>query len=341
MPAIYSVNPDAAPRKDCPPEWSFGRMAGRSPVMLRLFTQMRHIAAHLRIATLEGERGTGKLLAAQSLHQFSPNPASPFVPILAVQLCDTPQGLMLLANHETVRTEFQSLAAIRQSAGGTLVITRVDELNASQQLRLLEFLQWIDYQHIQQRLNAIPHRIICLSTRPLRKLASAATFRTDLANRLTAIRFSLPPLRDRREDIPLLADLLAARFSATHGKTVRGLDPMAFPPLIEHKWPGNVRELQSVIQSAALACPGQWIRRIDLPPLNPAPEPAPQPQALPSEDEDPNLDRAIMRHIQKVLSRVDGNKLRAARLLGISRSTLYRLLDNAVAQQAPPPDRCL
>lgn len=309
-------------------------MAGRSSVMLRLFTQMRHIAAHLRIATLEGERGAGKLLAALSLHQFSSNPASPFVPIPAVRLCDTPQGLMLLANRETAKTEFHSLPAIRQSPGGTLVITRVDELNASQQIRLLEFLQWIDYQHIQQRLGGIPHRIICLSAQPLRKLASTAAFRTDLANRLTAIRFSLPPLRDRREDIPLLADLIAVRFSATHGKPIRGLDPTAYAPLIEHKWPGNVRELENVIQAAALACPGQWIRRIDLPTLNPAPESTPQPQALPTADNDPNLDRAIMRHIQKVLAQAEGNKLRAAKLLGISRSTLYRLLDNASAQQA-------
>ena len=309
-------------------------MAGRSAVMLRLFTQMRHIAAHLRIATLEGERGTGKLLAAQSLHQFSSNPASPFVPIPAVRLCDTPPGLMLLANRETVKTEFHSLPAIRQSAGGTLVLTRVDELNATQQIRLLEFLQWIDYQHIQKRLSGIPHRIICLSAQPLRRLASTAAFRTDLANRLTAIRFTLPPLRERREDIPLLADLIAARFSATHGKPVRGLDPTAFAPLIEHKWPGNVRELENVVQAAALVCPGQWVRRIDLPPFDLSTEIAPQPQALPSADDDPNLDRAIMRHIQKVLTQVDGNKLRAAKLLGISRSTLYRLLDNASAQQA-------
>lgn len=334
MPAVQLAQLDAAHLVHCPPEWSFGPMAGRSPMMLRLFTQMRHIAAHLRIATLEGERGTGKLLAAQALHQFGPVLASPFVPIPAGRLCDMQQGPLLLTDREVVRTDFHALPAIRQSAGGTLVIARVDELSSPQQLRLLELLQWIDYQHIQQNLSAIPHRIICLSKRPLRKLAASAAIRTDLANRLTAIRFSLPPLRERRDDIPLLADLMAARFSTTHGKPVRGFDPTAFAPLIQHTWPGNVRELESVVQAAALACPGQWIRLIDLPPLNPAPEPAPQPQSWASPDDDPDLDRAIMRHIQKILMRVEGNKLRAAKLLGISRSTLYRLLDNASAQKA-------
>jgi len=334
LPAVHSIYPAAAPRANCPPEWSFGPMAGRSPAMLRLFNQMRHIAAHLRIATLEGERGTGKLLAAQALHQFSPAPGSPFVPVAAVRLCDTQQSLMLVADRVASRTDFSSLPAIRQSAGGTLVITQVDALNSAQQIRLLELFQWTDHQHIQRNLDLIPHRIICLSERSLRKLAATASLRTDLANRLTAIRFTLPPLRERREDIPLLADLIAARFSATHGKPVRGLDPLAFAPLIEHTWPGNVRELESVIQSAALACPGQWIRQIDLPPLNLPPEPAPQPQTCPSPEDDPNLDRAILRHIQKVLTRVDGNKLRAAKLLGISRSTLYRLLDNAAESTA-------
>jgi DNA-binding NtrC family response regulator len=309
-------------------------MAGRSPSMLRLFTQMRHIAGHLRIATVEGERGTGKMLAAQALHQFGPDPRSPFIPCSAVQFCDAQRGLALVPSRPTLKPDFPALPAVRQAAGGTLVITRVDELTSAQQTCIVEFLQWVDYQHIQRNLQAIPGRIIFLSARPLRKLAATAALRTDLANRLNAIRFALPPLRERREDIPLLADLFAARFSVAHGKPVRGLDPVAFQPLIEHTWPGNVRELESVIQSAALACPGQWIRPIDLPALKVTLESAPQSQSWPSPDDDPNLDRAIFRHIQRVLARVDGNKLRAARLLGISRSTLYRLLDSASASRA-------
>ncbi|HTV05456.1 MAG TPA: sigma 54-interacting transcriptional regulator [Acidobacteriaceae bacterium] len=307
-------------------------MAGRSPEMLRLFNQMRHIAAHLRIATIEGECGTGRMLAAQSLHQFGSAPESPFVLCPSVQLCDTAQGLALVPSRDSLKRDLPAIPDIRKSAYGTLVITRVDELTLAQQTRFVELLQWIDYQHMLHNLDAIPRRIICLSTKPLRRLAVTAALRTDLANRLTAVRFALPPLRERREDIPLLADLFAARFSATHGKPIRGIDPPAYSPLVEHTWPGNIRELESVIQAATLACPGQWIRRIDLPALKAAAAPAPT--AHPSPDNDPNLDRAIMRHIQRVLARAEGNKLRAAKLLGISRSTLYRLLDNAATQKA-------
>jgi DNA-binding NtrC family response regulator len=140
-------------------------------------------------------------------------------------------------------------------------------------------------------------------------------------------------LRERREDIPLLADLFAQRFSDTHGKPIRGLGPQTLPHLYHYSWPGNVRELESVISSASLACHGQWIRPIDLPALRAAaPLPtAPEPLLNSAPDDDPNLDRAILRHIQRVLARVEGNKLRAAKLLGISRSTLYRLLDNVAA----------
>jgi len=309
-------------------------MAGRCPAMLRLFSQMRHIAGYLRIATIEGERGTGKLLAAQALHQLGSAAKSPFVPCPAAQLCDMQHGLSLVSSRSLLKTELSALPHSRQATGGTLVLTRVDELTSAQQLRLLEFFQWIDYQHLQHNLAAIPRRIVCLSAQPLRKLAAAAALSADLANRLTAIRFVLPPLRERREDIPLLADLFVARFSSSHAKPMRGLDPTSLSALIQHPWPGNVRELESVIQAAALSCPGQWIRPIDLPILHTAHEPERQTLACNPSDDDPNLDRAITRHIQRVLTRVDGNKLRAAKLLGISRSTLYRMLDNATAQKA-------
>jgi DNA-binding NtrC family response regulator len=122
-----------------------------------------------------------------------------------------------------------------------------------------------------------------------------------------------------------LAENFARHFSSTHGKPVRGIGPQTLQRLAAHTWPGNVRELQSVIHTAALDCEGQWIRPIDIPALSAAPDP----RGLSSgqSEDDPNLDRAILRHINLVLARADGNKLRAAKMLGISRSTLYRLLD--------------
>jgi DNA-binding NtrC family response regulator len=310
-------------------------MAGRSPAMQQLFSQMRHTARHLRVATLEGESGAGKLLAARALHDFGLD-QSPFIPCPAAHFIESQSAITLVAARPAAKFDPAAIPALRQSCGGTLVLTRVDELSPVHQARLLEFLQWIDHQHMQRALETIPRQILCLSGRPLRQLIAAAALRTDLANRLTAIRFALPPLRERREDIPLLADVFAQRFSATHGKPIRGLGPDTLPRLIRHAWPGNVRELESVIYSAALSCQGQWIRPIDLPALNPAPAVSailPPPRS-PISDDDPNLDRAILRHIQRVLARVEGNKLRAAKMLGISRSTLYRLLDSASVPSA-------
>ena len=161
--------------------------------------------------------------------------------------------------------------------------------------------------------------------------------RADLCYRLTAIRFVLPPLRERREDIAMLADWLATRHGAVHGKSIRGLGPGSLSRLLAHSWPGNVRELETVITNAAMECAGQWIRPIDIPPLlsagesqNKAVAQAPDSNA----DYDPNLDRMILRHIMQVLAKTGGNKLKAAQMLGISRSTLYRLLDSGSSLSA-------
>ncbi len=302
------------------PEWTLGAMVGRSPVMQRLFSQMRCTSRHLRIATIEGESGTGKALAAQTLHDLGPVSAAPFIPCPAVQFFQHGPSLVPL------------MPVMRDAREGTLFLSHVEELSLEQQARLLALLQWLDHQHARHTVDSIPRQFFFSSNQPLRKLSASPAFRADLCNRLIAIRFAIPPLRERRDDLALLADFFAQRFSATHGKPVRGLAPLTLPRLNSHPWPGNVRELQSVIHTAALDCEGQWIRPLDIPALSPAPI-AQTFVSVPAED-DPNLDRAILRHINLVLARVEGNKLRAARMLGISRSTLYRLLDAGSAEAA-------
>jgi DNA-binding NtrC family response regulator len=296
------------------PEWTLGSMVGRSAVMQRLFSQMRCTARHLRIATVEGESGAGKALAARTLHHLGPASAAPFIPCPAVQFFQNGPSLASLTPY------------MRDAREGTLFLSHVEELSLEQQTRLLAFLQWLDHQHARRMTDSVPRHVFFSSNQPLRKLSASPAFRGDLCHRLTAIRFAIPPLRERRDDLALLADFFAQRFSATHGKPVRGIAPHTLPRLSTHSWPGNVRELESVIHTAALDCEGQWIRPIDIPALSPAPLPQTF-NTVPAED-DPNLDRAILRHIHLVLARVRGNKLRAARLLGISRSTLYRLLES-------------
>lgn len=332
MQAAPFLEEDPSPAAVYRPEdrsgWRLGQMYGRSPIMQRLFSQMRHTARHLRVATIEGENGTGKLLAARTLHQFGPNPESPFIPCPANQFFEAWRVTVPVSSG---KFEFSNHSTLRRSCGGTLVLTRIDELSPTHQASLLDLLQWIDHQHIVRALDSIPRQVLCLSAHPLRRLALAASLRSDLATRLTAIRFGMPALRERREDIALLADYFAQRFADTHGKPMHGLGPMTLPRLVQHSWPRNVRELESLIDAAALSCEGQWIRPIDLPAFTTPVDLAAAPPATSSSaaPDDPNLDRAILRHIHGVLARVEGNKLRAAKMLGISRSTLYRLLESA------------
>jgi DNA-binding NtrC family response regulator len=306
-------------------------MVGRSPVMQRLFSQMRHTARHLRVATIEGETGTGKTLAARTLHEYghdsAPNAQSPFIPSLASRFFEAQSTIALVGTRPAPGPEFAGIPTLKQSCRGTLVLTGIDDLQPAHQVRLLELLQWIDHQHMLRALDSIPRQLLCLSSRPIRELAAAGTLRSDLAGRLTAMRFTMPPLRERREDISLLADLFIRQFAAQHGKPMRGLGPQSLPRLVQHIWPGNVRELESVISTACLSCEGQWIRPIDIPAFAPTLVSPNRTLSNPVPDDDPNLDRAIVRHVQRVLTRAEGNKLRAAKLLGISRSTLYRLLD--------------
>jgi DNA-binding NtrC family response regulator len=292
-----------------PERWMLDSMAGRSLVMQQLFVRMRCTAPHFRLVNVEGEPGTGKLLAAQTLHRLGPAAAGPFIPSVAAQFIGEPQAFW------------------KDARAGLVYLSRVDELTAVQQRHLRDFLERAAHERIRSAKNPAPLQLVAGSSLPLRRLAAAGSFNSDLASHLTAIRFALPPLRDRKEDIPLLAGLFLRNWSLQHQKPLRGFAPGTLARLTSYAWPGNVRELESIMAAAALECPSQWIRPIDIPPLHwAAPTAVPAPTDVSSED--PDLDRAILRHIVRILARSNGNKVRAAKMLGISRSTLYRLLDS-------------
>lgn len=302
---VEALQPDSIQ----PERWMLGPMAGRSLVMQQLFARMRCTAPHFRLVNVEAEQGSGKLLAAQTLHGLGPSASGPFVPVVASEFLDDPQTLW------------------KEARAGLVYLSRVDELSPERQRGLRDFIERAAHERIRTTKANAPMQIVAGSIQSLRRLAAAGSFRSDLASHLTAIRFSIPPLRDRKEDIPLLAALFLRNWSQQHQKPLRGFAPGSISRLTVHAWPGNVRELESVIAAAALECSGQWIRPIDIPRLH---WPVPMTAAPASVDpfiDDPNLDRAILRHIVRILARANGNKVRAARMLGISRSTLYRLLD--------------
>lgn len=302
---VHQVQPEPVQRE----EMMLGSMAGRSATMQHLFARMRTIAPHFRVATVEGEAGVGKLLAAQTLHHLSPAAQGPFAPWTAAEFLE------------------RAVEIWRETRNGLLYLSRVDELSPDQQARLAEFLERAAHERIRHHAPAAPLQVVTGAFQQLRKVAAEGAFRSDLASRISAIRLVIPPLRERRDDIPFLAELFLQRWSARHGKPLRGFLPATIDRLTSHAWPGNVRELETVVTTAAIETASQWIRPIDLPRLEwPAIS-----RVHPTDPglDDFNLDRAIRRHIARVLLRVHGNKLRAARLLGISRSTLYRMLNSA------------
>ena len=281
-----------------------------SSVLRRLLLQSRVVASRTHVALLEGEAGTGKHLFAQTMHRQSHLADLPF--------CRSDARAWLSTDCET------------SSLQGTLYLDRVDLLAATGQGLLLSFLKML------QSDSSANFRLIASSHASLRQLASHSQFLPDLAFRLSAVQFTLPPLREHREDIPPITHALIDRICRRYQQPNALLAPGSLPRLLQHAWPGNVRELASVLESAILSSSSGSLRPTDLNltqravslPLQHAPA-----SAAVSENaaRDLSLDAAIHRHILLVLEKYRGNKLRAARQLGISRSTLYRLLAGGTA----------
>lgn len=273
---------------------------GISAAWRKLMMQAEMAAPHLQIAALEGEAGTGKYTLARLIYSRSPLANSGFV-------------------RRDAREWLVTDADPTQLTGFTY-LDRVDLLTPAGQGLLLSVLK-----KIQDRA---PGRTVVLasSQASLRQMAGQGLMLPDLAFRLTAVRFSIPPLRQRKEDITVLSQALLDRICNRYQQRPVVMGAGALQRLLQHNWPGNVRELASVLETALLEAANGVIRPGDLA-LTTAAEPAAEPHPD-QRTEALSLDAMIRNHVQYVLDLNHGNKLRAARQLGISRSTLYRILGN-------------
>jgi DNA-binding NtrC family response regulator len=286
---------------------SASNMVGVSAAWRKLITQAEMAAPHLQVAAIEGEHGSGKHTLARYMLTRSPLSASNF------QRRDAREWLATDADPATL--------------AGFTYLDRVDLLAAPGQGLLLGVLK-----ALQDRP---PGRAVLLasSETSLRQMAGQGLLMPDLAFRLTSIRFAIPPLRMRREDIGPLAQALLDRICLRYQQRPVILGPGVLARLLQHNWPGNVRELSSVLETALLESTNGIIRASDLAlPDGSSPQPMPQQvtriDSLPLEGDRLSLDAVIRHHVQYVLDLNRGNKLRAARQLNISRSTLYRILSN-------------
>jgi DNA-binding NtrC family response regulator len=314
---------------------SFGRMIGRSGVMRQIYQVIEQAAPTAASVLVTGESGTGKELVAQTIHQLSPRAQHPFVPINCAAI---PDNLLEseLFGHE--KGSFTGAIARRQGSfelanHGTLFLDEIAEMTPGMQAKLLRVLQERTFRTVGgTREIAVDIRVIAATNLDPAEAVRGGKLREDLYYRLNVFEIRLPPLRDRIDDLPLLADEFTREFAARNGRDVAGLSDAALAALGRHSWPGNVRELRNVIERATIVAHGRLIEASDLPPLA-APAPAaPAGAAAPPTagaglTPGTTVDEAERRLIEITLAHTGGNKTRAAEMLGISLKTLHNKLN--------------
>ncbi len=283
-------------------------MTGDGVAMRRLRMQVERIGPHFRTVLVRGEMGTGKELVARALHSRSMDREGPFVVCHSAALGDMADGGAGDRIRELTRTAYR----------GTLFFDGIEEMPLSAQICLV--------RAIEQRMGT---RMIVSTSQELRLLTASGRFRKDLYYRIATVEIVLEPLRERAEDIPGLAMSFAKRFSRMYEKNVERIADDAMERLLAHGWPGNVRELENVLHNGVLQCDGEMLEADHLTSLRELGrgDLTTRDEGMSHLDAPARLQDVAERHVLEVLKSCAGNKLRAAELLGISRSTLYRMLE--------------
>jgi DNA-binding NtrC family response regulator len=303
-------------------------LLGNSKAMEKVSEVVRKVAEVSTTVLVTGESGTGKGVVAKAVHRLSERRAAPFV---AFSVCDFPDSLIddELFGHE--RGAFTGAGQARrgrfeEANGGTIFIDEIGDLALSLQSKLLRVLQERSVDRLGSNVpRPVDVRVICATNRNLRKMVEEGTFREDLYFRISVVKIHLPTLRDRQEDIPVLAEYFLRTFAKAHSKKARAFTPAFATALTRHSWPGNIRELQNVIErSVVLANGNEQLGVSDLPE---------ELKELTIRDEAPvgSFHEAVQSFkkelVRSALRMSSGNKLKAASELGISRCYLHRLLN--------------
>jgi DNA-binding NtrC family response regulator len=305
----------------------FSHLLGSSQALERVLKQAKSVAQTSATVLLTGENGTGKEMVARAIHQESPRASGPFVGVSCAALPETLIESELFG-HE--RGAFTSAIQSRKGRfelanGGTLFLDEVGELSAAVQVKLLRVLQEREFERVGgTRTLTVDIRLIAASNRDLENEVKDGRFRQDLFFRLNVVPLTLPPLRERPEDIPLLAAHFATKSAEKHGQPTPELAPELIDVLQEYEWPGNVRELENLIERLVVLSNG--------PTLGIEFVPEKMLRALPgaSVTDESTLEGAVAALKRKLIVnalQTEGNKVAAARKLGISRSYLHRLIN--------------
>jgi len=303
-------------------------IVGTHPEIVEVYKAVARVAPLPVPVLIRGETGTGKELVARALHVFGANPAGPFVALNCGAIPDTLLESELFGHRKGAFTgaDRDHRGAIEQASGGTVFLDEVSELTPLLQVKLLRFLQEGEIRPLgAESVIAVSGRVVAATNRDLRRAVDEGRLREDFYYRLGAYEVVLPPLRDRRSDIPLLVEHFRDRTARRLGlEDLPGPSEQSLAVLAAHSWPGNVRELENVVQRAAVdlgsLADAESLRTL----LTTAPQTSDNDQRRPAIGDDLTLEELERLHIEAVLHRTGGNRTRAAKILGIERKSLYR-----------------
>jgi DNA-binding NtrC family response regulator len=319
------------------------RMIGISSVMASVFDMVQSVAATGTTVLVMGESGTGKELVAKAIHAHSSRSEAPFVSVSCAAVAETLLESELFGHVKGAFTDaHQNKKGLFEAAHrGTLFLDEVGETPPSMQAKLLRALQEKRIRRVGGTDEIeVDVRVIAATNRPLEALVRERRFREDLFYRLNVIPLHLPPLRQRREDIPLLAESFLQRFAAQMGKSIAGISQEAMERLLAHTWPGNVRELENVMERAVALESTQSIlvERLPDPVRGVAAAPAAQPVLGEGFSLDGHLEGIELELVRQALSQAAGDRGRACELLGITaRSLRYLITKHRLTQSGAEP----
>jgi DNA-binding NtrC family response regulator len=308
-------------------KYQWDNIVGRSPAMQQIFATIMRVAPTRATVLLAGESGVGKDLIARAIHFHSPRKDRPFVKINCTAL---PENLMESELFGYEKGAFTGATTSKpgkfeQADSGTVMLDEIGDVPANIQVKLLRVLQEREFERLgSNKTLHIDVRVIAATNRDLRAALEEGTFREDLYYRLNVVPLEIPPLRERKEDIPYLAEHFVEKLAPEMGNQVTGITHAAIDKLVQYSWPGNVRELENVIERSMVMASGDKLDASDIRlDMNLRPRQSNGDLTLP---EGMSLDAYEQELIRDALKRANGNKSQAARLLGLTRNALrYRL----------------
>ncbi len=309
-------------RQELEQEDGFSGIVGASPAICRVFELVRNAALSDAPVIILGESGTGKELVAQGIHDAGPRRDKPLVKVNCAALNESLLESELFGHVKGAFTgAFRDRPGRFEAAdGGEIFLDEIGDLPLQTQVKLLRVLEEKVVERVgDQRPIPIDVRIISATNKDLGALVAAGTLRKDLFYRINVIPISIPPLRERTDDIPLLAEVYMRRIGCKIGKSIPAISPDAMALLTRYPWPGNVRELKSAFEYAFVTCPGERLECYHFPPNIVGQKPSDHPDARPGA----SRDEAQRQQLITALQQTGGNRTEAARLLGVTRVTVW------------------